>query len=341
MLGIILNLILVALGTLALSAGLSFRLQEREFRQLGNYAAVFALMTFLTCTGYALMGFTADVRYAFIPRLVGLYGIDTFLLTELAFLLTELKSKKIKEYIVYIVGVLYVLLDLLIFGRPSTLTYVRYDFHTAYENRITGAFFFHYGYIGVIFIALLIHGVQWYKSKRAKRDKQFAAEVILVNFVLVLAAVPDLLNLNFAKKYPTFSYCTAEFVIYISFWFALKSHIKFTPTVRNVSQDIFHSVDVPILIFDLDGNASLFNPCAENALRIEGKPTLRSIFTLSDVETLRLLARAKRGEGGKIAAKVKATGADCTLSCAIRLDNAGEPFCIIGTVLFLCGERGV
>ena len=341
MLGIILNLILVALGTLALSAGISFFVQERGAGYIRGYTLLFGAAAFLICAGYAVMGFLPDARRAFIPRLAGLYGIDVFLLMEVSFLTMELRKRQGFRAVIIGCFALYVLLDLIIFGRPSALNYVRYDFHTAFETVDTPSHLFHYGYILAVGITLMTLGVQWYKSKKVKRDRQFALELILANFVVLFAAIPDIFKGAFSQKYPTFTYSAAFAFVYFSYWVAVKHHLMFTPTVRNVSQEIFHSVDVPILIFDLDGNASLFNPCAENALRIEGKPTLRSIFTLSDVETLRLLARAKRGEGGKIAAKVKATGAECTLSCAIRLDNAGEPFCIIGTVLFLCGECGV
>ena len=61
---------------------------------------------------------------------------------------------------------------------------------------------------------------------------------------------------------------------------------------------------------------------------------LRGVFDLSDVETLRLLAHAKKSLGGVFETRVKANGKVCRIHCAIRLDNNGEPFCIIGTVLF-------
>ena len=109
MLGVILNIILACLGTLALSAGISFRLQEKDSSYYGVYIVVFGIETFLICFGYAIMGVMADLRYAFIPRLVGLFGIDAFLLTELSFLLTELKVKKGIQGVVYGIFSLYLL----------------------------------------------------------------------------------------------------------------------------------------------------------------------------------------------------------------------------------------
>lgn len=335
MLGLYLNVALFCFGILALFSGISFFVQDKESRIYGRYAIVFGIMTFCTCTGYAVMGFSPDARYAFIPRLVGLYGIDTFLLTEFAFTLTELKAKKRTEYISYGVGCLYVLLDLIIFGRSNSITYIRYEYHTAYEHIISAPYLFHYSYISIIIVILLIQGIRWYKSKVITRDKRFSLEVILVNFVLLFVSIPEIFHLNFAKKYPTFSYSFGIFVIYVSILFLFKQHDSFNPTVKNVSKDIFYAVDVPVLIFSPDGKVNLFNPCAQKELGIdEGKEhTLRSIFSLTDVETLRLIALIKQGNGGRKETKIKANEMPCTLSYSVRLDNTGEPFCVVCTVL--------
>lgn len=335
MLGLILNIILACLGTLALAAGISFRIQEKDSFYYGDFTVVFGTAVFLTCFGYAIMGVMADLRYAFIPRLVGLYGIDAFLLTELAFLLYELNVKKGIKGIFFGVFDLYILLDLVIFGRPGTLNYIRYEFHTAYENNISNAFFFHYSYIAVIVVTLMIYGVKWYKSKKAKRDKRFVIKVILANLVLWFASFPDMFNLSFVNKYPTFLYSVAIFIVYFCFWLANKHHILYTPTIKNVSQEIFYSVDVPILILDMEGKANLFNPCAEKVLSINNKSdlTLRSLFTLTDVELLRLLFIAKSGKPIRKETKIRSNNKPCMLSLSTKLDYAGEPFCIICTVL--------
>ncbi len=336
MLGIVFNLILASLAVLALAAGISFFLQEPETGYLRGYILLFGVSVFFICAGYSIMALMPETEYAFIPRLIGLYGVDVFLLIELAFLTMELRMRQGYRGVILGFFVLYLLFDLILFGKPSALHYVRYDFHTAYENRMDGSFIFHYSYVIAICIVLVIYGVKWYQSKKIKRDKQFALEIIVVNLALLCAAFPDMFNLAFARKYPTFSFCLAYAFIHFSFWLAVKRHIMFAPTVKNVSQEIFYSVDVSVLIIGMDGSINLFNPKAEHECGI-GDGTelnLRGVFDLSDVETLRLLAHAKKSLGGVCETRVKANGKVCRIHCAIRLDNNGEPFCIIGTVLF-------
>ena len=335
MLGIWLNLCLAVFATLSLSAGISFFVEERDAGYTRGYVLLFGIAACLICGGYAVMGFMPQTEYTFIPRLIGLYGIDVFLLMELSYLTLELhRSQGIRSVIIGFFA-LYVLLDLIVFGRPSALIYVRYKYHTAYENANPSAHLFHYSYVAVIAVTLLVHGVQWVKAKKIKRDKIFAIELISANFAILFAAIPDIFKSSFAAEYPTFMYSLMSAVLYFSFWFAVKQHIMFTPTVKNVSQEIFNSVDVPIILFDLEGEVCLYNPCAAQKLKIEygSHPSLRNLFSLSDVETLHLLARAKNGWRGVVETKIKASDELCSLSCSVKSDSSGEPFCVIGAIL--------
>ncbi|MBQ8678210.1 MAG: hypothetical protein IJ530_00420 [Treponema sp.] len=335
MFGIILNVILFSIGFLALVTGIAFLLQERENGYTALYVFFFSVTVALTCIGYSIMGFMPNLDYAFIPRLVGLFGIDSFLIVELSFLLFELKRRRgIRMFILGFL-LIYLFFDLLIFGNPSALSYIRYEWHTSYENTNKGAHLFHYIFISVMIVILLFHGIYWYKSKKIQRDKVFSLEIILSNFILLVAAIPDTLNLDFSHKYPTFGYSAATAVVFFSYWFSVKSHIKFTPTVKNVSQEVFTSVEVPVIIFDLEGKINLSNPCAKSMLQIteDADSYLRSLFSLSDVETLHLLTRAKNGWKGAVKTIIKASGQACNLHCTIKKDNLGETFCVIGTVL--------
>jgi hypothetical protein len=293
------------------------------------------LVVALICGGYSVMGFTTDLSKAFIPRLLGLIGIDSFLIVELAFLFWELKRSR--GVCMFVIGffIIYILFDLIIFGSPSALTYIRYEFHTSYENSNKNTHIFHYIFITIMMLFLFFNGVQWFKSQKIRREKAFVLEIILSNFVLIFAAIPDTLNLDFSRKYPTFGYSLAAAFVFFSYFFSVKSHIKFTPTIKNVSKEVFNSVDVPVIIFDTEGKINLYNPCAKFTLQIvdEQMPSIRSIFTLSDVETMRFLTRVKNGWSGLIKTKIRASKIDCNLACTIKNDNMNETFCVIGTVL--------
>ncbi len=340
MLGIVFNMILISIAILALVSGICFYIEEPDTAHVRTFATLFGTAIFLICAGYSVMGFMPYVEYAFIPRLIGLFGIDVFLFLEFLFLTFELKTKiGVRTVICSILGLL-ILFDLLIFGRPGTISYIRYDYHTSYENIGGAAFLFHYVYVCVVAFFMQTFGIQWYKSKKVLRDKRFSAQIMASNYVILLAAFPDLFNGIFLEKYPTFSYSIAFAFVYFFYWVAVKRHLLFTPTVKNVSKDVFNSINVPILIFNLEGYISVFNPESANKFGIkEGQmPYIRDLFSISDIELMRLIARSKKGWCGQLQTKIKETGEECNLNCVIRFDNVGEPFCIIGTVLSLRQE---
>ncbi len=340
MLGIYLNLILASLGCLALCSGIMFYLQERDCGYIRTFTIIFGFFAFLIGVGYAIMGFTPNLDFAYIPRFFGLLGIDAFLLFELTFLFVELRTKlKYRTIILGFFGT-YLLFDMIIFGQPAALTYVRYEFYTAYENKLLGPFFYHYIYVFLLIPVMLYFGIRWFKSKKTRRDKLFTLEVICANFVILFASVPDMFHSVFTSKYPTFGYSMSFLFVYFSWWIAIKRHIMFTPTVKNVSQEIFCSLDIPIIIFDMDGKTSLFNPCAQLSFKIEPNlpSSLRSLFTLTDVETMHFLAKSKKGIDSAVHTSVKATSTDCVLVSKVKFDNSNEPFCIICTVLLKTEE---
>ena len=86
MLGVFLNMILFALGAISLTSGISFYIKEKDNTIIRYYILLYALAAFLICGGYSVMSVFTDTRKTWIPRLFGLYGIELFLLLELAFL---------------------------------------------------------------------------------------------------------------------------------------------------------------------------------------------------------------------------------------------------------------
>ena len=334
MLGVFLNMILFALGILSISAALIFFFTEKDNFYVRIYTLFFAYATLLICAGYSIMGIMTDTTKAWIPRIFGLYGIDVFMLFELAYLTRELKFKLTPRSIILGFFTLLVFFDLLIFGRPSSLTYVRYPLYTAYENRGDIGYRLHYLYILIIAISLIWLAVKWYKSKIVKRDRAFVLEVVLANFVILFASIPDIFHTHFSSKYPTFGYSLAFAFVFFSWWFASRWHVSFTPTVKNVCQEIFYTIDIPILIFDTEGKINTFNPKASVVFNLQEDKIagLRDLFTLTDVETLRLLKKAKEGNGGQYFSTIKKNGEPCMIATSVKFDYAGEVLCIIGTV---------
>ena len=345
MTGIFINLLIFGLGSATLAAGISFFIQEKEDFYFKMYCMLFGITNFLICAGYSVMSFTPYVEWAFIPRLVGLFGIDVFLLLQLAFLLFRLKIKLIlKEFFVIIFAV-YIFCDLMFFGRPSVVDFVRHDFSTCYEKMKLSAELFHCSYMLFIALFLILFAVQWYKSRKIKRDKVFVIQIVFANCILILTAIPDIFRSTFTMEFPYFGYCVSFTLVFFAYWIAIKNHLKFLLNIKNVSREIFYTIDVPVLILNMDGTVVLYNPCAEKCFGINAENMLHELkindlFSITDVLMMRIFAKANAGEGSKYNMICKANGEKCGLTFSVRLDETGETFCIICTVKLPEDENG-
>ena len=159
--------------------------------------------------------------------------------------------------------------------------------------------------------------------------------VILANLLIFIFDVLNLSGKPILEQSPNFCYCAALSAVFFIWLWQVKKHSAFFPSVENVSKEVFYMIDVPILIFDLNGTLSLCNAAAQWELKIDSQKQtfLRDIFTLTDVETLRLLAKSKQALSGKIETSAKNTGKKCDATYFVRLDYTGEPFCLIVTAL--------
>lgn len=341
MLGLYLNLLLLAIAAFELAFGIFFRVREKEKSYARTFIPFFTVFAVMVCGGYSIMGISPDTDNAFIPRFIGFSGIDALMLTELSFLLFDINIKKIVKYIVIGICSLFSIFDLIIYGNKDVCIFNRLEHYTIFETADKKAYLFHYAFLIVTSILLFVLFYFWYKSKTIKREKRFVNRIIMANCIVNLAILIDVAGSSFSEKYPAFFSCISSAFYYLIWMVAIHRKLSFSMTLENVSKGIFDTIQVPILIFSDDGKVSLYNPYAQKTLFITKTDSLylRDLFSLSDVEELRLLAKTKRGENYQMKTAVKANGKSCLVKCSVEKDHSGEFFCVIGTVLDLEQEN--
>ena len=154
MLGLYLNLILLVIAAFELAFGILFIIREKEKSYARNFIPFFTVFAVMVCGGYSIMGISPDVSKAFIPRFIGLWGVDALMLTELSFLLFDMNYKKILKCIVIGICTLFSLFDLIIFGNKKVCNYTRLEYYTIFETMDKKAYMFHYAFL--IFTSILL-----------------------------------------------------------------------------------------------------------------------------------------------------------------------------------------
>ena len=334
MLGIYLNLIIVSCAVSAAIFAFLFFFTRSGFIILRSYVLALGLITFFLDAGFALMGFSSDLKNAAIPHFIGMMSVNIFLLLEILFVLHELKAKTSVIIPLLSALVVYMMCDYLILTASKPFLYTRLNHYTSYIIQSKKHFAFHYSFIAVASITLFSIGCIWYTKQKTKHDKIFASRLIFANLLLILASVPEIITFHHSLPMPYISFALGFTVVFFLWYAAADNQSSYMPTIENTAKNVFSLIDTPILIFALDGSIKLFNPSAKRVLAIDGKETkpLRSILALSDVEFLNLIAKAKRGLNTTWKTRVIANNKPCFLKCFIKFDNAKDPYCIIGTI---------
>ena len=284
------------------------------------------------------MGFMVNENWAFIPRLIGYFGIDTFLILEIEFVLYDMSKKTNVRYVPLGCLIVYEIFDMIICGRPHALNYTRNEYYTFYQNSNLSIHFFHYSFILTCAVALITLAILWFKQKTIRREKNFIVTISLSHIFVFIASVCDFLNAKPFYNLRTFAFCAGIAFVFFIWYVSTKKFSKFIPSVENVSKEVFYTIDVPIVIFDLEGTIKVCNPAASNKFHTidesvdENKINLRDFFTFSDVATMHLLSRSKNAMSGRYQTTIKTTGEPCFLTCFVKLDYTGDPFCVIGTI---------
>ena len=335
MFGFFINIILIALAFFELAWGISLMCKERNSSNSWKFLPSFIFFSVMICAGYGLMGIIPDVSKAYIPRFFGLWGCVGLLLTEFSYIVFDLNTPRVPLIISTGFASLWGFLDLAAYGGKDVLHYVRNDFYNTMEVAEHSVHIFHYIFLSVIGAALMILSVKWYKSKRTKRERRSIVSIIIVNYIVLFATLPDIFAKNASQIYSTASFCIALSINFFMWIRAIQQRLVFNMSAKNVSEGIFASIDVPIIIFSETGEISLYNPSAQKFLKLKDsqKVSVREVFQISDVEQMRLLNKAKHGEDYLLKLPDDTSERTYILKSSVKLDYAGEPYCIIGTIL--------
>ena len=338
MFGFFLHVIMVILAVIILTTAITMHVRDSKKVQNDTYFILcYGIFAAYVCGGYGLVGIYPDIETIFIPRGFGFWGVDAFLLTELSYGLIELKYNKTIIYGGIGAGTLYGLFDIILNVRRGTIVYIKNDYYMSFMPSESNYLLFHYIFLLVIGAVLIVLSTLWYKSKKTKVEKDFVSKVIFSNYVLLFTAIPYIIGTKRGQKYPALLFSLGFAFVYFMWLRATKKRISINVDVKNISQEIFYTIDVPVIIISTEGRLALCNPCAKEQLDIvdEKNTAIRDLFIISDVEELRLLSKAKKGEDYQLKVRIKSSNAECLLKCSVKFDYTGEPFCIICTALSL------
>ena len=327
------NILLIMAGAVSLQLGGTFLRREKHTRGFFKYSVfLLALGNGLCVIGYSIMSISTNLRLAYSFRVVGLIGVDIYLVAEIMLITSCLNFSKIAEYLIITISLGAAALDIFIYGHPDTDKFVRYEYFTSYVRSDPYRHFFHYIYLALVAMCVLLISIVWIKNSKYIRDRRLILFSFLSNTILCLSTIPDLIKIVVDISFAHIFYCAGICIAFAVFYGAANSYMSFYITVNTISKDIFSTVATGLLVFDTNYHLNLSNDYANRLLGLDKEPQrirLKEIFHLKSGEPLNMFKKASEGIAIDYRLTSIVTDKVILANFSCKLDRNNEPMCYI------------
>lgn len=295
------------------------------------------LFTFI-CLGSAIwsIGFAAlflqnDVDYAFVCRAIGMVGVFLYLISAQMLICQIADIEKKYKYIMNGVALTGIIVYFMV-TRKSQIIFkesplgMTYHFTQGLSNNIYTL------YSVCLAINFLIVTIYMIKCSNKKRIKAFGRKFLIVEIFVVMGMILDtVLPLLGIKAIPgsTLTQFWALMVLYYATLEIGRSYIN----IENMSEFIYYSLSVPVLLYDTDKRLHIVNDAAVDFFECDRETLKRENISISeffDIDENQIFS---------VDEKIKKVDAICRNNqayCSLRInkieDNFGD---IIGYIIIV------
>ncbi len=324
------NCALLIMGTIAGIMGISFYSRNRgSAGHIRSYIFFYGVLSAVWCLSYAVLGVTYDLSFCPYIRIPGLIAINGFLMNEVV-LVTEMAQLGKRSALCVRVGALAMsLTDLLVYSDKEVDIFVREDGYTRWYANIDKSFnrHIHGAYEVLMFALLLILAIIWFRRTKLKRSRRFLTILIVANFSLIFATIPDTVLPAFGLPGVATSglggaACT------IVMWYGAIVLNSFDVSVGNITARLFDFIEAGVIVFDTDRHIAIVNAYAENHLAGDRKEELCDLFSIGEAD---IEAMFEKGKDHIYSTRLWDKNREKAYSVKLNSvkDTYGEPYCIL------------
>lgn len=335
--GMFLSVALLLVAAIPANLGISYFLREKHSNLrvsllfLGISAAVWSF-------GYGMVGITETIEQAQIFRMIGLAGVDGFVVGEVVMYLFRARILPKTKYAVLIAYTDLALLDWVYFSSPEVDEFYKLGDWMTWRALYSPYRTYHYIFIVISALCMLVFSTFWFRKLHFQRDRQFVKNLYFSNFALIFTTLPDtFLNLTLGVSFPTSAFGGALTLYFI--WLAATRSSAFDLSVQNLNRFLMNAVNIGIFVFDMEGKLCIYNKYVQDHFDT-GELLHKSpgeIFRLQDENSL--LLRAMKEEAFSINARTIDNKSGYNLNISPALDRNKEPYAIIVAATDLTHEE--
>lgn len=328
------NSLLIIEATIVLFLLVDYIREENLNTRAKRYTLVLGIFVFLWIIGYGLMGITNSFAMAKIFRIIGLSGIDGFIVCELFYILEQAKINKSLDIILHILYSAYALTDTIFFGEPLNDSFVRLGERTAYFANRTWQRTYHSIFISLMALSLILAWVMWNRKGIYKRHKRILFTIFAANVVLLLGCIPDTIFPIFnIPSWP--SSAVGGFLTYLIVYY-MSRYAAFDISENTFQNFIDEYAYIGIMVFGLDKRLIATNQYAERLLGIkegEKNHTLSRLFGITTMQEQSIFDEITRDDHKEIRLTTVNGHISTLINLHVEKDDNDNPYCIYGTVI--------
>lgn len=250
----------ILLMSAALAMYLSTRIiYNKSYKRMINVLfSVTAFASGLWSFGYAGMLFTENEKQFIYFRAFGMIGLLAFLITcqLMLFLIAEYKIKKFGLITAEAVAGI-IILAIVINPDCIEMQHTANGIVTAFLNPVLSLIYT--GYTLFVAVCYTVIVIKILRSGKKKRIRDFGKKFLMVESIVVLGMIVDTVLPAFGINFNIPASTILQFVSLELIYYAIHKINRNAISIQNMTGYIYHSLKLPVLIFDSDNRLRVYN----------------------------------------------------------------------------------
>lgn len=315
-------------AVMAVNFTFRFALEKKPKNPLNTLILWVTISSAIWSIGMGMMSIQTNLLYAYIWRIIGILGTFIFMMSvqKTICYISDI-DKKIQtilngiSYLGLFVYILYI--------RPGQTIFV--------INEIGTTFYFAPGITSIIYslyytvVCIDIFAVTVYTLRKHKLQKSriAAKRFIAIEFLIFVGAIFDMILPVLGYPALPGSAITHFWGVFV-LWFVIHDMYNSMITISNMSQYIYYSVDIPVLVFDSDYKLQISNDAFQRFTNLNESVIASNEPVISNYFEAGNNIFQFEGNGETVRAVCKANQANCDLSISKIKDKYND---VIGYII--------
>jgi len=267
--------------TLAMDLTIRFAMKKKPNTPLNRTVFALTISSTIWSLGMGMMSIQTNLTYAYYWRIFGILGTFMFMMAvqKSMCIISELPNKAQ----VWLNGISYLgIIVFLMYIVPGQTTFV----HTT----IGVSFYFTMNIVNIIYAsyftivcgniaAVTFHTIKRHPLQRTRND---AKRFVIVEMLVFAGALTDMVMPVFGMTAFPGSAITHFWGVVI-YYYAIKQMYRSTINISNMSEFVYDSLDIPVLVFDADYNLRISNGSSDSFLGVKYDSETNQIVRISDI----------------------------------------------------------